>query len=266
MRIWGICLLTALCGCTGRGPARIDPALAALVPSDTVVLAGVRLEALRATPLYRRLGSPAALFGGSGIDMEKATEILVVSNGRETALLARGEFGGRGGPAVSFVDPRTAVAGSPAAVRAILDGRGRSSGVPAALRAQVELVPRGDQIWAVGAGQAELVNLAPRTGNLANLAPALRLVESFRAGADLRDDVKIEATALCRREEDAESLAGALRVLTGLMRLDASVEARRALDGIRIEQKRSTVRIGILLSEETAAKVSGKESRPPHRP
>jgi hypothetical protein len=230
------------------------------------------METLRATPLYRKLGSPAALLGGTGVDLDRAWEILVASNGRETAILARGKFTDRTGPtasdgiAVAFVNSSTAVAGSSNAVRAILDRRGRSNGPPPALRKQIELLSRGDQIWAVGAGSAELESLAPRAGNLANLAPALRLVESFRAGADLRNGVKIEATALCRSEQDAESLAGALRVLTGLARLNASVETRRALDGVRIAQEQSTVRIGVSLAEETAEQLSGEQSRPPHHP
>lgn len=259
MRIAAVCLLVALSGCGPRGPARIDPALAALVPADTVLLAGVRLEALRATPLYRRL---APLAGA--VNLDKASELLLVSNAKDTAVLAHGDFAGQAGPGTVFADPNTAVAGSAAAVRAILSGR--RNGLPAALRQQVERIPREDQIWAVGAGAADLANLAPRTGNLANLGTALRLVDSFRAGADLRNGVKAAAVAACRSAEDAESLAGALRVLTGLMRLNADVPTRRALDGARIEQEGSTVRIDVGFPEETLERLSGAGPLPPRRP
>src|SRR5580692_9626204 len=47
-----------LAGCGGslarRGP--IDPALTVFVGPDTVALAGVRMDQLRAAPIYRKLG------------------------------------------------------------------------------------------------------------------------------------------------------------------------------------------------------------------
>jgi hypothetical protein len=261
MRRVAVCLAAALAGCGSRGPARIDPALEALVPSDTVLAAGVRLQALRETPLYRHL-TPLA----GALKPDRVSELLLVSNGKDTAVLARGDFAGQAEPGIVFVDPRTAVAGSAGVVRAILQGRRRGGGLPAALRGQVELIPREDPIWAAGASTAGLANLAPRTGNLANLGTALDLVDRFHAGADVRNGVKAAAVADCRSAEDAESLAGALRVVTGLMRLNADVETRRALDGVRIEQEGRTVRVDVAFPEETLEKLSGTESPPPRRP
>jgi hypothetical protein len=207
-----------------------------------VLLVGVSMTALRATPLYRNRGPLAS---GLGVDAGKASEILVASNGRDTVVLTRSTDG-----AVTVTGRR----------------HGSPSGLPPALAKQIDLIPRDAQIWAVGAGSTELESLAPSEGNLANLATALRLVDTLRASADLRKGVKIDATALCRSEEDAESLAGAVQVLTGLARLSASVEARHALDGVRLEREHSTVRIEVSVSEETAEKLSGEGSRLPHRP
>ena len=280
MRLWMVWLLAAICGCGPRRPpsVKIDPALATLVPSDTVLLAGVRMEALWATPLYRSLGSPAALLGGTGLDLDKAWEILAVSNGRRTAILARGKFSDTGleprldipgatrttykgyaltatdSLAVAFMNPSTAVAGRPDAVRAILDDRGRSNGPPPGLEKEIEQIGPENQIWAVGAGSAELAQAAPHTGNLANLGTALRLVETFRIAAQAGTGVRIAATARCRNQEDAGSLSGALRFFAMLAGLKPS-------DGVHIESSGAEVRIGASIPPETIEKLAGQAQR-----
>jgi hypothetical protein len=275
MRLWTVCLLVALCGCGSWRPASvtIDPALATLVPSDTVLLAGIKLEALRATPAYQKLGSPAAMLGDAGIPLDKAWEILAVSNGKRAAILARGKFSDTGleprleipgatrttykgypltateSAAVAFLNPSTVVAGRPEAVRAILDGRGQSSGPPRVLEKQIELIGPENQIWAVGAGSAELAEAAPRAGNLANLGTALRLVESFRIAASVGAGVRLRATALCRSQEDAGSLSGALRFFAMLAGLKAS-------NGFHIELAGTEVRIDASVPSETLDKLA----------
>ena len=280
MRLWMVCLVLALCGCGPRRPpsVKIDPALATLVPYDTVLLAGVRMEALRATPLYQSLGSPAALLSGTGLDLDKVWEILAVSDGRRTAILARGKFSDTGleprldipgatrttykgyamtatdSLAVAFMNPSTAVAGRPDAVRAILDDRGRSSGPPPTLEKQIELIGPENQIWAVGAGSAELAGAAPQTGNLANVATALRLMETFRIAAQAGAGVRIAATARCRNEGDAGSLSGALRFFAMLAGLKTS-------SGVHIESSGVEVRIDADIPPETIEKLAGRTQR-----
>jgi hypothetical protein len=269
MRFWTVCLLAAACGCGARRPAsvRIDPALATLVPSDTVLLAGARMDALRATPLYARFAPLAsAPLGETGLDPGQVWEILAASNGRRTAILARGKFSDsgleprlampgaahvtyRGYPlteteslAVAFMNPTTVVAGRPEAVRAVLDERGRASGLPPALERQIERIGPENQIWAAGVGSQELAQAAPRGGNLANLGMALRLVESFRIAAQAGDGLRIAATALCRNPDDAQSLSGALRFFAML----AGVKK----DGLRIDAAGAEVRVEATIGPE----------------
>jgi hypothetical protein len=277
MRLCWICLVVvALGGCGLRRPAsvRIDPALATLVPADTVLMAGVRMEALRAAPAYRKLGSPVALLGETGIDLNNVWEILAVSDGRWTAVLARGRFSDTGlepraempgatrtrykgypltatdNLAVAFVNPSTMVTGRPEAVRAILDQRGESSGPPQALEKQIELIPPGNQLWAVGVGSAELAGAAPAAGNLANLGTALRLVDSFRVAAEVGAGVRVTAVAACRSQEDAQTLAGALRFFATLAGLKAN--------GVQIVLDRSEVRIDASVPPELVDKLAGR--------
>jgi hypothetical protein len=273
------CLLLAACGCARRpASVRIDPALATLVPSDTVLLAGVRLEALRATPAYRKLGSPAALLGETGLDLDKVWEILAVSNGRRTAILGRGKFSDSGleprldipgatrttykgypftaneSLAVAFMNPSTAVAGRPEAVRAILDDRGRSNGPPPGLERQIERIGPQNQIWAVGAGSAELAQAAPHAGNLANLGTALRLMESFRIAAEVGTGVRLTSTAQCHNQDDAQSLAGALRFF-------AMLAGVKTAGGIHIEATGTEVGIDASIPPETLDKLAGQTQR-----
>jgi hypothetical protein len=59
-----LCGVLILAGCAHKsvvGP-KIDPALATLIPEDTTLLVGTRLEALEKTPVYQKY-----LFAGGGV-------------------------------------------------------------------------------------------------------------------------------------------------------------------------------------------------------
>jgi hypothetical protein len=257
--------LVLLAGCGGRRSAsvNIDPALETLVPADTVLMAGAKAEALRATPIYtlHAAAVDAAFQGWTGLDLSKVWEVLATFNGSDMAAMARGKFTsgglepelpgagartsykgytliGVGGNAVVFMNPSTALAGAPAAVRGVIDQRDRSSGPPATLAGEIAALPRESQVWAAGIG-ARLEEIAPRGGNLGNIATALKMVESFRAWADLREGAKVQVVALCRNDGDADSLAAALRTFLAFARM-----GNPALATVRIERSERTVEIG----------------------
>jgi hypothetical protein len=271
-----IATLAALSGCGWRHPAsvRIDPALATLVPRDTLLLAGIRVEALRATPLYQKIGAETISGLVSGLDLKNIWEILAASNGGEMAILARGKFASAGlepeialpgasrtsylgytligndRTALVFLNPSTALAGQPEVVKRILDERGNSTGPPRPLSEEIAQIAPDSQIWAAGmGGSGQLACAVPQGGNLGNIATALKLVERFRVAADLRSGAKISAVALCRSERDAESLGGALQVFLALARM-GNPGFRSATDAIRIEQQQSTVRLEASIPEE----------------
>src|ERR1700729_3197574 len=88
-----------LSACTTAPPAgpRIDPALAGLIPADTVLLVGTRIEALKRTPLYekflahRSVPQIDAFAAQTGIDPKKDLwELLYLSNGSRGAVLGHG--------------------------------------------------------------------------------------------------------------------------------------------------------------------------------
>ena len=78
----------------------VDPALAMLVPSDTTMLAGIKMEPLRATPLYKKYVTdqqwpPQVLdfIKETGLDPRKDIwELLTCSDGKSTVIMARGRF------------------------------------------------------------------------------------------------------------------------------------------------------------------------------
>jgi len=74
-------------------------------------------------------------------------------------------------------------------------------------------------------------------------------VESFRIAAEVGAGVRIAATALCRNQDDAQSLAGALRFFTMLAGLKTS-------DGIHIESSGAQVRIDASIPPETLDKLA----------
>lgn len=223
-------------GCGPRTPpsVEIDPALARLVPGDTLALMGVKVDALRATPLYGKWIAPR-------LDNlpKDVSELLVVSNGKSAAVFAKGkssvfQLGSDVPP------PRS------------------KDGLPAGLREKMRSIPPQSQIWAAGIGSLALVDDAiPKDGNLANLRNVLSKIESWSAGADLRSGLKAEARGVYRTDADAKFIHDALRGLLGLGRLstpDNAPELLRFYDGIQVAQQTNSV----LVTADIAADVLDK--------
>src|SRR5664279_6460852 len=83
--------LIALWGsCRTAGPRQaVDAALTACVPPDTLALAGVNLEQVRASALYQKLPPGAAAFLEP---LRNASYLLLAYNGKDVLALARGAF------------------------------------------------------------------------------------------------------------------------------------------------------------------------------
>ena len=93
-----LCVILAACGSlTRHGP--IDPALTVFIPPDTVALAGVHMDQLRATPIYRKLAERNRLphfdefRTESGFDPSRDIhEILLAGDGKNVLAIAHGAF------------------------------------------------------------------------------------------------------------------------------------------------------------------------------
>jgi hypothetical protein len=217
-----------LAACSLFRPPRIDPSLAALVPPDTLALADVRLDQLRATPLYHKFEEKNLLPGPREFRAE-IDELLLASDGRHDLAIARGRFAGQL-PGFTLLNNQIAVAGAP---RERFHG-----GAPAPLLARLEALPGPGQVWAVSSGWPGFPESAAREmGNAANLNRVLQSVETAAFTADLRAGLHLTAEGDCRTAQAAQSLAESLRGLLGVARLGlrpSQPDLLRAFDAIQV--------------------------------
>ncbi len=275
---WLVVAMAALgCRSAEQGSLRIDPALAALVSGDAVLLAGARMDALRATPIYkaRVVGKPQPLLDAVadrlGVDLRRdVAELLIASDGKHALVMARGKFApgnveaklvrkgarrttyrghaliGDERAVAAFFDAGIVVAGAPPAVQALIDRRNRGVRAASPLLDKVKAIPAGNQLWAVTSDASALAAELPATGNWAAVRKIVEMLGASTLAADLGSGLALRASGECRSEADARTLSDALRGLIGLARLtnpDDQPELLRAYDGIRVAQERQTVRL-----------------------
>ncbi len=267
-------LLSACAKKTAVGP-KIDPALATLIPDDTTLLVGTRLEALQRTPVYqkyladRKFPQVEEFAKQTGLDPKKDLwELLFVSDGKNNVLLGRGKFANEMEPrlekegakrfgykgytlvgdektAVAFFSSSTAALGPTDSLRFLLDQRGTSKGPPAALTSLMKDIPADAQFWAVYAGGPVDLGLG---GNLANVS---KLVNSIQTGSvyfDLRTGLSGVAAGQCSTDQGAEDVQGALKAFIGLARLNTPAdqkELQSGLDGLRVTTQDKRVKLYI---------------------
>jgi hypothetical protein len=266
-----------LASCTRKTPVgpKIDPALATLVPDDTTLLVGTRLEALERTPVYQKYLADRTFpqvedfAKQTGLDPKKDLwELLFVSNGKNNVLLGRGKFANEMEPrleksgakrfgykgynligdektAVVFISSSTAALGPTESLRFLLDQRGTSKGPPAALAALMKDIPTDAQFWAAYTGGPVDLGFG---GNLANVT---KLVSSIQTGSlyfDLRTGLNGVASGECSTDQGAEEVQGALKAIIGLGRLNTPAnqpELLAAYDGLRVTLQDRRVKLYI---------------------
>ena len=284
-----LCLVLAGCRGAVGTHSRIDPAMTAFIPPDTLALAGVRVDQLRATPLYRKLAGTNRLprfdefRSETGIDPERdVRELLLANDGKNSLLIARGTFEAKAPASVKtsvyqgytlFGDGENAVftligktivlAGRAAVVRAAIDRhKGGRHDAPAALLARAEALPGDAQVWAAANGWTGFPpEMLPQMGNAANLNRVLQSVEDASMSADLRVGVRAAATGDCRTAQDAKTLSESLRGLVGLGRLSVpenQSDLLRTFDGIQVMQDGRSVKIEVDIPQDLADQLVGK--------
>lgn len=184
VRLLVACLGIAILGGCRKQPSEtvfLDPALAVLVPADTTLLAGIRMQRVRATPFYDAAVANAprlAEFRKSAglMDDSDVWEYLIASNGREWIALLRGKFTEMGmeprvnkpsgqrltfegvsilgdeDGAIAFLNPTTAIAGKLTAVKHAVEQRNHNSGVPEGLVSLASQIPSHYEAWLVSTG------------------------------------------------------------------------------------------------------------------
>jgi hypothetical protein len=274
-------------GCTKREPrfARVDAALAPLLPGDTVALACLRLDRLKDTPFYKKY-----IAGGrikaldefalkTGLDpRESVWELVFSTNGRTPYLFIRGKFGGEfgfepdfktpglqrqsykgryllysGDSGVLFMNTGAAVAGKVADLKALVDGFDDAKRpAPQALLDVVATLPGTSHIWAVSLRPASLAHSgeAPESsgGMAGNLMRAGSRVSQVKMWADISQGLDMHVEAVAASPNDAAELRDTFKAAVGMGRLGAQNSQPDMLslyDGLSSSSDGSIVRIEV---------------------
>jgi len=268
------CLTLSSCQTVLHSSVRIDPALEALIPADTVYLFGANLEQLRRTAIYQQLARIAVpeldrFVQDTGVDPRKdLQEVLACSNGNGIVTMVRGTFNShdlepkmasRGAPTMSwkghtlygtgntvlaFLAPSIVAAGSTSIIESMIGNS--SHGVPDALRPLVDAVPERDQMWAVSAGgvPGPKMDSNGSSSRLGDAMGMLRGIQSVVVGADYSKGLNLTARLDCQTENDAKHVHDALRGAIGMARLstpDNQPELLKVYDAIQVTQGNSRV-------------------------
>ncbi len=278
MRVLMIVLaMLAAVACKPKVPLRpaADPRLARLLPSDPVAVAGVRMEELKRTPVYRDLLDPRMprLAETLGFDLRQGVRELLVSWDEKGLLIVAGghfeepagaapepPYHGHGLSRLSAgvfgrVNPDTAVIGPRGAVEAVID---RSGNRKAAAPPLIERAPADSfQIWAVARGDG-LLTIVPDAGNAKNFRQLLRGVDWLTLTGDMRSGIQAVLAAHCRSEAEAARLADTSRGLLSLSRLAAprnQPEWDRVFDSVRVTPQGLDVRAEAAMPAEAAKRL-----------
>jgi hypothetical protein len=274
-----------LAGCSTKPPAgpKIDPALAGLIPADTVLMAGTRVEALKKAPIYQKFLAHRSLpqidefATRTGVNPQKDLwELLYVSNGKAGAVLGHGMFSDEGEPKLqqrgdnrfgykgfNFIgNERTAILlisqtvlamGDTDELRAMVDAHEKSAGPPPAMGALLARMSSTAQIWAAYGGGAVQLPF-DTSGNLGNINKILSLFQTGTLYLDLSAEVAGVAEGTSASDQDAEQLEGGLKAMIGLGRLSTSPkqpELLMAWDGLRPTREGRDVKMHIDEQEQT---------------
>ena len=195
-------LLALGVSCRSGPPPAIDPALAASVPPGATILAGVHLDRVRASPLYRQLPAAASGFLDS---LGQARSVLVASDGVRYLALTTGEVP----PGFTALGPGVGGTGSPDWLRAAST---RGNTVTNALLAPAGPVAASADIWLAAAGRANL----PLSGNGENLNNLLHSTQYATLSVRLTDGVALQVVGLCPGPEPARHLEETVRAFIGI--------------------------------------------------
>jgi hypothetical protein len=292
MKLYALTVLALLATACTKAPVpgpKIDPALAGLIPQDTTVLFGLRLEALQKTDIYkkslakRQLPQVGSFAERTGVDPTKDLwELLYVSNGKSSALIGRGKFSDEAEPrlakrgdmrfnykglnlvgneqaAILLVAPTVLAIGDTPELRAMVDAREKSSGPPPALANLLKDISPQAQIWASYSGGSLPVppNLK---GNLSNINTIVNLIQRGSLYLDFSSGMNGLAAGSAGNDQDAEQLEGGLKALVGLGRLSTPTnqpDLLAAWDGLRPTREGRDVKLHIEERAELVDKLLG---------
>jgi hypothetical protein len=275
------------------GKARVDAALAPLIPADTQVLAGFRLDKLKNTPFYKtyvegkQIPMLEEFARKTGLDPRKDMwEIVAASNGKRYLLLVRGKFGemfgfepkiqiegmrrlnyksfpvyATGDYALMFVQSGVAMAGPLELLQAVIDNRDNAKEKPPqALLDLVGTLPGSAHFWIATTNGGALVPDMPRQGNMANFTRMATALQRFTLSADLAKGLDLKADGQYPDDRIATQTYNALKGFVGLARLQTKsdqTDLLRLYDGILVRQQGTEITVTAQAPFELIDKLRG---------
>jgi len=294
MKRWiaGILLTLSLAGCR-REPqnARIDAAIAPLIPGDSVALAGLRLDRLQDTPFFRtyvqgrKIQVLEQFQALTGLDATKDIwEVVWAASPNRMLVFVRGKFGGqfglepkfdvpdlkrtnhkgyyilyKGEQGVLFMNSGVAVAGKLDDLKAVVDDRDKTgAGPPQALVDMVKTLP-ADHLWVVTQHAGSLIPNLPTEGNFVNAARMASSLGVLTIHADLSKGLNLEVLGEYPDPVLAKQVQDTVRGLVGMLRLqtkDEQADLLKALDAVQIQARDRQVTISVAAPFELIEQVT----------
>ncbi|HWF47528.1 MAG TPA: hypothetical protein VG168_11020, partial [Bryobacteraceae bacterium] len=241
--------LLMVLGCAKKSETGVfvDPAFPSLVPSDTTLLAGFRLDQIKTAPLYRKYAGEIDIAQlnefsrRTGLDpLHDIGSVLIAYDGKESIAIARGHFSadqlttklagigasrtvykkymliGSGRDAVMFIHEGLAVAGPESSLRSLIDIRDRSdTGIPQDLQTRLKSLPKDDQIYVVSSAGIPLSAFPSRSDVQSSLSNIVGFINGLTAGLAIDEGVHLSADIDCISDAGAKRVNDALRGAIG---------------------------------------------------
>jgi|GEM_PF-1231105 len=268
-------------GCGGKRGATgiaVDPAFTRLIPPDTEVLAGVRIDRLKDSAFYKRhedqLNIPAIdeFSERAGIDPRRdLSGLLIAWNGKRPVVMARGRFAqdeverklsslgarqsaykkyvlfGTGQDSLVFVSKGVAVGGSPGTLHSVIDILDeKQGGVPDELEQRLAALPKEDQIWAVSRQGLPFADMPMRSDIRSALSNIVGFVSAASVAIGVDTGTHLDMEIACVSDQGAQRVRDALKGGIGLARLatnDNELDLLRLYDSIQVDQEQQVIHV-----------------------
>jgi len=250
-RRWIALLALAAASCRPGGPPPPIPReMTACVPPNAVLIAGARLDTIRASPIYAHLPVMVQEFLQP---LKDATEVLATFDGGGILLIARGHFR-EATPAATLVPPDLMLSGPPALIEAARTRLRSRAPVQTDLLAQASAVASGHAAWIATRGGVPL----PLTGDAENLTHLLRIANFATVGLRLESTATaIDFDAQCATPDSASNLEETLRAFLSLsaVGLRRQPDLAEALRSAQVRREGATVHASISASPEAITRL-----------
>lgn len=281
---------TASCHRNNEKGVFLDPAFGPLIPPDATALAGIRLEKIRATPLYKKYQDKLPLNlleqfkEKTGLDPEHDIwEMVIAGTPSDYMVFARGHFTvgelepkldplgknrvsykgynliGEERNAVTFLNPGVVAAGRMASLKAMIDRRDRPAAMPAALASRISAIPRDAQVWLVDAGGLPRLDLLTRRDDVGSIVSNfVDYVSGANMSVHVDEGVRFDSLIDCKSDEGVKRVKDALRGVIGFARLSTRGDQQDLLqlyDAIEVTPEQQSVRVTAAISPDLIPKL-----------